>query len=221
MSRRAFAIALLLSAGCAPPPALDAPNLGGLRAMAAEVDPARMMATVGQLAADHEEDTPLPCVPDFSERLCHLTRDVARARMRSALEALGYTVSEQSAGDGADGTRNLVAEKRGTTRPDEVVLVGAHFDAFWSGADDNSSGVAAVLEIARAASTRSFDRTIRFLGFDLEEPGLVGSTRYVATLSQGPVASLAFDCIGFSSSAPGFRGASPGSPRRRPATSSR
>jgi Zn-dependent M28 family amino/carboxypeptidase len=147
-------------------------------------------------------------------RFCNLTRDNARALLRSRLEALGYTVVQQDTEDGLLSTSNLIAEKPGTTRPEEIVLIGAHYDAFWGGADDNSSGVAALLELARIFSTRSFDRTIRFVGFDLEEMGLVGSTRYVGALASNEdiVMSIAFDCIGYASDLEGSQDSLPGLP---------
>ncbi len=99
------------------------------------------------------------------------------------------------------------------SRPDEVVLVGAHFDAFYGGADDNSSGVAAMLELARVLSQYRFDRTLRFVGFDLEELGLIGSARYVnATRGERLTAVVVFDCIGYYSEAPGSQGSLPGLP---------
>jgi len=161
------------------------------------------MATVTAFSDAHLADTPIDCTQlgEVHERFCHLTRETARDLMRSRLEALGYGVTTQVTEDGALSTTNLIAEKVGATRPEEIILVGAHFDAFYAGADDNSSGVAAVLELARLFSTRTFDRTVRFVGFDLEEMGLVGSTRYVGSVaSNEPIlASIAFDCIGFTS----------------------
>jgi hypothetical protein len=77
---------------------------------------------------------------------------------------------------------NTIAELRGTERPDEVVLLGAHLDS-WdlaTGASDNASGSVAVLEAARilkAAGARP-KRTIRFALFSGEEQGLLGSQRY-------------------------------------------
>ena len=64
---------------------------------------------------------------------------------------------------------NIIAEKRGTTRPDEIVIVGAHYDTQGvdtPGANDNASGVAAMLEIARALK----DEPFRFIGYVNEEP---------------------------------------------------
>ncbi|MBL8757077.1 MAG: M20/M25/M40 family metallo-hydrolase [Phycisphaerae bacterium] len=81
---------------------------------------------------------------------------------------------------------NIVFERRGTERPREVILVGAHFDAVPGspGADDNATGVAALLEVARVLKDRPARRTIRFALFNLEEAGLVGSTQYAAAWSE-------------------------------------
>ncbi|MDQ3264288.1 MAG: M28 family peptidase [Myxococcota bacterium] len=208
---RRLLLALLPLWGCAAPTLVDA-DLVALTALANEVDGDSLMATVTAFSNAHLADTPIDCAQlgNVTERFCHLTRETSRDLMRSRFEALGYTVTTQVTEDGLLSTTNLIAEKTGTTRPDEIILIGAHFDAFYGGADDNSSGVAAVLELARLFSTRSFDRTVRFVGFDLEEMGLVGSTRYVGSVASNEpiVASIAFDCIGFThptqSSLPGL-----------------
>ena len=80
---------------------------------------------------------------------------------------------------------NTVGEIRGSDRPDEVVLLGAHLDS-WdvsTGATDNASGAVAVLEAARmlgALKARGIRprRTIRFALFSGEEQGLYGSQYY-------------------------------------------
>ena len=74
---------------------------------------------------------------------------------------------------------NVVGTMTGTVYPDEILIVGAHFDSVDNpGADDNASGTAAVLEIARVLSQYDSDRTIRFIAFDREEQGLYGSDAY-------------------------------------------
>jgi carboxypeptidase Q len=78
---------------------------------------------------------------------------------------------------------NTVASMTGTERPDEVVIVGAHLDSWdlGTGADDNATGAAAVLEAARLLSEAGARprRTIRFVLFSGEEQGLLGSKAYV------------------------------------------
>ena len=77
---------------------------------------------------------------------------------------------------------NTVAEIRGSEKPDEVVIVGAHLDS-WdlsTGGTDNGTGSIAVLEAARIlkASGVQPKRTIRFVLFSGEEQGLLGSQAY-------------------------------------------
>ena len=78
---------------------------------------------------------------------------------------------------------NTVAEIRGSEKPDEVVILGAHLDSWdlGTGSTDNGTGSAAVLEAARALAKLNLKpkRTIRFVLFSGEEEGLVGSKRYV------------------------------------------
>ena len=66
--------------------------------------------------------------------------------------------------------------------PEQVVLFGAHFDAVPNspGADDNGTGTAALLELARVLHGRTFDRSVRLVFFNCEEVGLVGARKYAA-----------------------------------------
>lgn len=85
--------------------------------------------------------------------------------------------------DGPFDVYNTVAEIKGTEKPDEVVILGAHLDSWdlGTGSTDNGTGSAAVLEAARALAKLNLKpkRTIRFVLFSGEEEGLVGSKRYV------------------------------------------
>ncbi|HVR40375.1 MAG TPA: M28 family peptidase [Thermoanaerobaculia bacterium] len=67
---------------------------------------------------------------------------------------------------------NLEIEIRGTTRADEIVVIGAHYDSIDEspGADDNASGVAALLALARRFANQKPARTLRFVAFVNEEP---------------------------------------------------
>lgn len=77
---------------------------------------------------------------------------------------------------------NTIAELRGTARPDEVVIVGAHLDSWdlGTGATDNGTGAMCVLDAARAIARSGLRplRTIRFALFTGEEQGLIGSRKY-------------------------------------------
>src|SRR5277367_761864 len=78
---------------------------------------------------------------------------------------------------------NTVAELRGSEKPDEVVILGAHLDSWdlGTGSTDNGTGSMAVLEAARALKQSGLQpkRTIRFILFSGEEEGLCGSVKYV------------------------------------------
>jgi carboxypeptidase Q len=78
---------------------------------------------------------------------------------------------------------NTVAEIRGSEKPDEVVILGAHLDSWdlGTGSTDNGAGSMVVLEAARALQKLGLKpkRTIRFVLFSGEEQGLCGSRAYV------------------------------------------
>ncbi len=84
---------------------------------------------------------------------------------------------------GAWRPQNVVAEVRGSEKPDEIVLLGAHLDSWelGTGALDNGVNCALVVEVARAIAAGSRPRrTVRFVLFTGEEFGLLGSRGYVA-----------------------------------------
>ncbi|MDX1686253.1 MAG: M28 family peptidase, partial [Saprospiraceae bacterium] len=77
--------------------------------------------------------------------------------------------------------KNIIGTKRGLSDQAEIYIIDGHFDTVDDspGADDNGSAVAGVLEAARILAPYHFDKTIKFIGFDLEEAGLVGSNHFV------------------------------------------
>ncbi len=108
---------------------------------------------------------------------------------------------------------------RGSVYPDEIVMIGAHRDAWGPGAADNVSGTVSVLEAARAIAEQTKagkrpKRTIVFATWDAEEWGLLGSTEYVEDdslrLKKSAVAYLNQDDI---AQGPNFSGG--GSPSLR------
>jgi aminopeptidase S len=117
--------------------------------------------------------------------------------------ALGYQVRRERvrvpAGNswgvpvGAGATVNLIAEPRSFDRRAEHVVVGAHLDTVPQapGAEDNASGVAVLLELARLAAATPPDVPVRFIAFGAEEPRgpgdalhHFGSQQHVAGLSR-------------------------------------
>ena len=90
----------------------------------------------------------------------------ARLYLWDQFSALGLDVSIQGR------YKNVVGELLGTQRPDDIFIVGGHYDTTedgeMPGGDDNASGTAGVLE-ARVLSQYSFGSTLRFIGFNAEE----------------------------------------------------
>lgn len=86
-------------------------------------------------------------------------------------------------------TANVVATLMGTTDPDLVYAVSAHFDSSrrGPGSDDNTSATAALLETARVMAGHPMSATIQFAFFNGEEAGLLGSREYVRQAVEGEV----------------------------------
>jgi len=105
----------------------------------------------------------------------------------SQLAAMGYEVKYNTYTTSLPGTTgsNMYVTKVGTTHPESMYIVSNMFDGRGGGgaADDDASGVALTMEIARVFSSPDVetDYSIRFLFFDEEERGLVGSQAYVST----------------------------------------
>jgi hypothetical protein len=90
--------------------------------------------------------------------------------------AMGLSISVQGK------YKNVVGELTGTTTPENIYIIGAHYDHVegdMPGGDDNASGTAGVLEAARVLSQYQFESTIRFVNFNAEEDHLLGSADYV------------------------------------------
>ena len=83
--------------------------------------------------------------------------------------------------------RNVVGVKQGIISPDDIYVVGAHYDSVGNaGADDNGSGVAGVLEAARVLAPHTFAKTMIFAIFDNEEGSHGGSKHMVSDLAAHP-----------------------------------
>ena len=137
----------------------------------------------------------------------------AAAYIEAELNAMGYTVAAQEYDAHGQRWRNLEATLRGSAQADDIILVGGHYDTAEGapGADDNASGVAGVLELARSFVGTPAARTIRFVLFGTEEPpsfptSAMGSRHYAdAARARGDriVAMLSIESIGYYGSEPG------------------
>lgn len=191
-------------------------------------------ATAARLTTEHMELPRIPVVPisygNATELLSGLRgRDVPDAWQGGP--AFRYHVGPgpvrarvQVADDrAANGTKTIYDTfgiVRGSELPNEIVIMGAHRDAWGPGAADNVSGTTSVLEAARTVaelvkSGHRPKRTILFATWDAEEWGLIGSTEFVEEdslrLMRGAVAYLNQDVA-----AEGVRFSGGGSPSLRP-----
>lgn len=127
----------------------------------------------------HAQLGPLPVVQAGMEDSLLLMRLLQASR-----EKVSVKLDVQNTTSGPVQIHNVIAELRGRERPDEWILIGAHLDSwdFATGAQDNGTGSAMVLEVARAfaALGRPPRRSIRFALWGGEEEGLLGSAAYTA-----------------------------------------
>lgn len=177
-----------------PLPPLDAEAAEIRDRLAAHVQ--RLAGDIGERNLWHYEA--LTAAADYIER------DLAQSGYRPAGEAFASR---------GKAVRNIVAEKPGATRPEEILLVGAHYDSVLGspGANDNASGVAALLELARLLADQRLPRTLRFVAFVNEEPPFsfspeMGSLVHAAAARERGdriAAMLSLETIGCYSDAPG------------------
>ena len=105
--------------------------------------------------------------------------DQARTYLHDTFRDFGLTASLDAFSYGGSTYYNVVGIHQGDVSPGSIYIVGAHYDSKNNpGADDNASGVAGVLEAARVLSQHSFQSTLVFIAFDVEEDGLWGSKDY-------------------------------------------
>jgi Zn-dependent M28 family amino/carboxypeptidase len=146
-------------------------------------------------------------LPSNAEKL-----EEAAAFIEGALKGAGYQPLSQWYTVGGAKCRNIIAEIRGTDRNPEVAIVGAHYDTVPGspGADDNASGVAVMLALARRFAGTRPTRTLRFVAFVNEEPPYfwsadMGSVVYAKKCRQDNdrvVAMLSVESVGFYSDSP-------------------
>lgn len=107
--------------------------------------------------------------------------------------------------------QNIVAVKPGAGS--DFIVAGAHFDTIRDspGADDNTSSLVALLEVARLIAPLELDATLLFVAFDMEEIGYHGSRVFVREqLSARPKAAIVFESVGYTSTEPGSQKTPPG-----------
>jgi Zn-dependent M28 family amino/carboxypeptidase len=92
--------------------------------------------------------------------------------IKGEFKSLGFKPEEQIYHIEDRPYRNIIATQSGLTKKDKIIIVCAHYDTVWGspGADDNASGVAGLLELARLLQKNNFEKTIKFIATTNEEP---------------------------------------------------
>jgi photosystem II stability/assembly factor-like uncharacterized protein len=131
---------------------------------------------------------------DFTGEHCYRTDDG------------GASWTDVSAGAALE-SDNVIGERLGTEKPEEVVIIGGHYDSYSDqrpfdcpGAEDNASGTAVAMAAARAFRNATFKRTVRFVAFGGEEYGMLGSAAYAnycAQQGENVVAVLNADMVSY------------------------
>jgi hypothetical protein len=169
-----------------------------LRAILREIDPARIEATVRKLASFGTRHT--LSVQDDPNRGIGAARDwlfaelqsyAARSEGRMTVELQSFVQPVSPRVPVPTVITNVVATLRGSVSPDRVHVISGHYDSRVTdvmnatsdapGADDDASGVAVSLEVARVMATRKPAATLVFVAVAGEEQGLYGSTHLATT----------------------------------------
>ena len=159
-----------------------------------EVDLDSLVMTVKQLSGE------IPVVVNGkSETITTRARneignEIAFQFLKEKLFGYGYEIDSMVFSPSG---KNLLGIKNGVEFPQKRIMIGAHYDSkpysgLAPGADDNASGVAAVIEVARVLQHENFPYTIVFALWDEEEPGLLGSGAYVKSIGSENETLLAY-----------------------------
>jgi Zn-dependent M28 family amino/carboxypeptidase len=127
--------------------------------------------------------------------------------LKASFASAGYSISQQGYTINNQTYYNLEVEIQGSQRADEIVIIGGHYDSvsFSPGANDNGTGAAATLELARLFAGSKPERTLRFVEFVNEEPPFfqtenMGSLVYARRCKQRKekvVAMLSLETMGY------------------------
>ncbi|MFM2415320.1 MAG: hypothetical protein RL385_43 [Pseudomonadota bacterium] len=201
--------AIILFVGCESPHVFSALQESNARVSAGLVDAHELKAHVNELVAAHLRESPafFSWYPDHpytqagsADYIAHVLKDDLQLE----------PIVEETNADGLV-SRNVYVDIEGSVAPDQMVVLTAHHDAWFSGADDNSSGIAVLLEAARILKAAGPERTVRIVAFDLEELGLIGANRFVQAHGTGNVvAVINLDAVAFARHEPGSQEAPPG-----------
>ena len=112
--------------------------------------------------------------------------------LESELTKLGLQVTKQKFSSGT----NIIGIQKG--KKPETIIIGCHYDSVRGtpGADDNASGCAMTLALARQLSKKKLNYTIKYIFFDNEERGMIGSSYYAKNMKDKCIFMVNFDMVG-------------------------
>jgi len=188
----------------------DPPSAGSAASVAARPRPAPPDPALVQRLRDDVEKIAIrrdPGSPGWT---------AVRALIEARLKEQGWDPTEDAFESGAGRGINVLARREGSDPSAGTVILSAHYDHIWDcpGADDNASGVAAVLEAARELHDDASKQSVMLAFWDHEEDGLVGSSSWArrAKLRGDKIdLAIALDGVGYTDRHPGSQSLPPAS----------
>ena len=139
------------------------------------------------------------------DRLNRNGNESATKYLFQKLEEFGYQPQILKCENNTTNVENVICKNSGIKNSDDIIVICAHYDSeayadFAPGADDNATGCAVVLELARILKNNIQNKTIVFAFWDAEEWGLIGSSCYAKSAFENDlnlVAIINLDMIGY------------------------
>lgn len=139
---------------------------GGIGMIYASTSPRNLVQT-GSVRWGQKPPLAIPAVTVSQGTGAYLHDKLKRGPVSVDLEVQGERVDAVA--------RNIVGIRRGTTYPDRYVVTAGHYDSWYAGANDNCTAVGTLLSAVEAQQDTQPAYTMIYIGWDAEEPGLVGS----------------------------------------------
>ena len=194
------------TAACRTPASAE-PAAARPPARAQAIDPAIATTVEGITRGMLERDLAVLAQPRHHGAAPKQLAAVAK-HIETELGAVGFEVHRQRVTYKRNKADNVIAERAGS-EPERVIIVCGHYDAVprTPGADDNASGVAGTLAVARALGPLKTRATLRAIAFAFEEQGLIGSAAYAQALDESERTRIAavvnLDMIAYRDRRPG------------------
>lgn len=182
-----------------------------MQQLSQQTDPINLSALSAKLA--EHVDVLARVIGDRNLSTRYTALESAARYIESTFTQVGYQPSAQVYSVAGKDVRNIEVESRGTSMPGEIIVIGAHYDSVpgCPAANDNGSGVAGALELARYFRHLPMARTLRFVAFVNEEPpyfhteqmGSLVYARRCRKSRENIVGMISLETIGYYTDQPG------------------